>query len=79
MEHFRARLSCTLLLMSAIFTAARYISAAILIGAPCDTETFQLTLKAAGPFLPTVSTVCLAGGVVLLIVEAALEYRKKNK
>ncbi len=78
MEHFRSRLSCTLLLMSAIFTAARYISASILTGV-ISTEDFPRAMEVLGPFLPAMSTVCLASGGVLLIVEAVLEYRRKNK
>ncbi len=73
------RYACTLLLMSAIFTAVRYISTAILVGAPCDAETFQHTMEALGPFLPVVSLICLIGGVVLLSTEEVLEYRRKNK
>lgn len=78
MEHFRARLSCTLLLMSAIFTAARYISASVLTGV-ISPEDFPRAMEVLGPFLPAMATVCLLGGVVLLIVEAVLEYRGKNK
>ncbi len=79
MESKFSRYICTLWIMSAIFNAVRYIAAAILIGAPCDAETFQLTMEKLGPFLPVMAVVCLAGGTVLLIAEAVLEYRRNKK
>ncbi len=78
MDHKLSRYTCALWIMSAIFTAARYIAAAILIGAPCDFATFRSAMEALGPFLPTMSTVCLAGGAVLILGEEILIHRNKK-
>ena len=78
MENRLSRLSCTLLLMAAIFSAARYIAVAVLTGTN-GRDVYKVSLDIVGPFLPTMAAICLTGGAVLLMADSVLVYKNRKK
>ncbi len=72
--------SLCLLVMAAIFISVRYICAAIFVaGKNPDTATFEAAVESTGPFLPILSTVCLAGSVLVSAIDVYFAYRGRKK
>lgn len=78
MDNRMNRMACTLFLMSAILTAARYIAAAVMTGTNVR-EVYEASLDILGPFLPTMAIICLAGGAILIIADQVLAYKNRDK
>ncbi len=76
MNNKLSRYVCALWIMSAIFTAAWCISAA-LTGA-ISSEDFPRVLDALGSFLPVIFIVCLTGGLLLLVADLVIAFRHKK-
>ncbi len=80
MEHNLSRYVCTLWIMAAIFCVGRYLCvAALAAGSMADAGIYKISMERIGPFMPTMSVVCLAGGLVLLAVDLILSIRNKKK
>jgi len=80
MEHNLSRYVCTLWIIAAIFCVGRYLCTSTLAaGSFGDAGIYKLSLERIGPFMPTMSIVCLAGGLVLLAVDLIYSIRNKKK
>ncbi len=80
MEHNLSRYVCTLWILAAIFGVGRTLCAATFAaGGLGDAGIYKVALERIGPFMPTMSIVCLAGGLVLLAIDLILSIRNKKK
>ncbi len=72
------RYVCTLWITSALFCIARYVCVAIMAQGG-DNGIYRLAMERLGPFLPTMSILCLLGSLLLLVVDLVITLRNKKK
>ncbi len=79
MENRLTKYAHTLWVLAALFAIARYLCAAVAwAGSRPDRATFQTALDSLGPFLPTMTIICLLGGLLIFGADLFIAITRKK-